>query len=118
MNTHGKAVVSCVLAASLSSMAMANPVNYQKDLMGKKVCWTAPTAPSSAQSTESTYYPGRKFYNTYWGNGTCQGSLIAAHCVADKGAFDSHIEKLPDGTFKGTVIVNGVSYENTGRYCQ
>jgi hypothetical protein len=115
MKTHGKAVLGCVLAACLSSTAMAKPATM-KDLVGKKICWTAPTAPGPATSTVTTYYPGGKSYNTYWGRVTCQG----VHCVADKGSYDigAPIEKLPDGTFKSTVTVNGVSYENTGHYCQ
>jgi hypothetical protein len=120
MKTHIKAVLGCVLAACLCSTAWAKVVT-SKDLVGKKICWTAPTAPSTAQSTETTYYPGGKFYNTYWGKVTCQGFPGAGHCVADNGSasFDEgRVEKLPDGTFKVTVIVNGRSYENTGHYCQ
>ncbi len=114
MSIYRKAFLGCVISASLSSTALAKPVDYAKDLVGKKVCWTTPTAPSSAQSTESTYYPGRKFNNTYWGNGKCQGH----HCVTDNGEFDSHMDKLPDGTFKSTTDINGAHYESTGRYCQ
>ena len=113
MKTHGKAVLGCVLAACLTSIAVAKPVNYEKDLLGKKVCWTTPSAPSTAQVTETTYSPGRKFYSTYWGNGACQGS----HCVTDKGNFESHVEKMPDGTFKSTTGINGAVYESTGHYC-
>jgi hypothetical protein len=67
MEIHGKAVLGCALAACLSSAAVANPVNYEKDLAGKKVCWDAPTAPQAAASTQTTFYPGGKALNSYWG---------------------------------------------------
>ena len=112
MKTHGKVVVGCVLAACLGSTAMARPAT-SKDFVGKKICWTTPTAPPTASSTVSTYYPGGKFNNTYWGNGICQ----AHHCVADNGTYDVQTEKLSDGTFKSTTNVGGAIYESTGRYC-
>jgi hypothetical protein len=113
MKTHGKAslVLGCLLAACLSSTAMAKTATM-KDLVGKKICWSSPNSPVSSSTT--TYYPGGKYYNTYWGNGVFTGT----HNVTDKGSFEAHTEKLPDGTLKSTVIVNGANYEYTGRCCQ
>jgi len=104
-----------MLAGCLSSTAMAKPAT-SKDLVGK-ICWATPTAsfaaPNCANSVD-TYYPGGKFHSTCWGNGTCQGN----HCVSETGTFDRQLEKLPDGTFKATVVFHGVTYEGTGHYCQ
>jgi hypothetical protein len=113
MKTQGKAVLGCVVAACLSSTAMARPTT-PKDFAGKKVCWNSPTAPPTCANAEETYYPGGKFYSTCWGNGTCH----AHHCDTDKGSFDFQTEKLRDGTFKATVNINGAIYESTGHYCQ
>lgn len=120
MKIYGKAVLGCVLAACLSSAAVANPVNYEKDLAGKKICWNAPTAPPAAASTETSFYPGGKAVNSYSGalKITRKGNGWS-HVDTEKGtSFESHIEKLPDGTFKFTDIIGGGTYEGTGRYCQ
>lgn len=119
MKTHGKAILGCVLAASLCSAAMAKPTT-EKDYVGKKICWTpVPGSPSGAVPSETTYFPGRKYHSTYWGNGTYDGTGPGFHHnVTDNGTFDSHTEKLPDGTFKSTVNINGLVIESTGRYCQ
>jgi hypothetical protein len=102
-----------VLAGCFSSTAVAKPVAW-KDLVGKKVCWTFPTAPPNCANGADTYYAGGKYNSYCFGNVTCQGH----HCVGDNGTFERQMEKLPDGTFKGTVVSNGVTYEGTGHYCQ
>jgi hypothetical protein len=118
VKTYGKAVLGCALAACLSSTAMANPVNYQKDLVGRKICWYTADLPSycgnaCVNSSTTTYYPGNKFYNSYWGN----GSFVGNHATSDKGGFDAYTEKLADGTFKWTVSQHGHKIEYSGKYC-
>ena len=114
MNTLGKVTLGCVLAASLSWPATANPVNYKRDLEGRKICWTSPTAPAAAQGSSTTFYAGGKAYNTYWGQMTISGH----HVDAERGSFESNLDKLPDGTFKVSDNIGGKVYESTGRYCQ
>jgi hypothetical protein len=117
MKTLGKAVLGCVLAACLSSTAMAKPATL-KDFEGKKICWTpVPGSPSGAVPGETTYYARGKFYNTYWGHGTLTKTPQGFHADTDNGSYDSRPEKLPDGTFKSTVNINGLVIESTGRYC-
>jgi hypothetical protein len=118
VKTYGKAVLACALVACLSSTAMANPVNYQKDLVGRKICWVTSDLPSycgnaCVNSSATTYYAGNKFYNTAWGN----GSFVGRHSTTEKGDFDIDLEKLADGTFKATVHQHGHQIEYTGKYC-
>jgi hypothetical protein len=118
MNTHGKVVLSCVLAACLSSTAMANPVTM-KDLVGKKICWFTPNPPPGGlNSTTATYSLGGKYYNTGWGVGTITATANGFHYDTERGSFDARLEKLPNGTFKSTLNFNGTIIESTGHYCK
>jgi hypothetical protein len=93
-----------VVAACQSSTGMAN------DAVGKKICWTL----GAGDSGVLTNYSGGKFSDTHWGNGTCQGR----HCVSNYMTLDRQFEKLPDGTFKLTVVLYGKTFEGTAHYCQ
>jgi hypothetical protein len=121
MKTHGKAVLGCVLAACLSSAAIAGPATM-KDLVGKKICWVV-TASNRAVRWESpvtsTYSAGGRYYDTLRGAGTFTLTASGFHAATAKGSLDSQIEKLSDGSFKSTEVANGhETFVATGQYCQ
>jgi hypothetical protein len=114
----GKAALGCALAACLFSPVLAKPVNYQKDLVGRKICWYTSDLPSycgnaCVNSSTTTYLPGNKYYNTYWGN----GSFVGQQNTTDKGVFESVLELSADGTFRNTVRQPGHTIVYTGKYC-
>lgn len=104
-----------LVAASLSISfllllpAMAAPVT-EADLAGKKFCW-------NDGGTESYYNDGR-YSSSNDGNGTW--------AVTDKGVRIStnqidglaDMQRLPDGTFTATWVVNGKPETWTGHYCR
>ena len=118
MTHHGTAIIGCIMAACLPSMGSANPLNYQKELVGRKICWVTADLPSycgnfCVSSSTTTFYAGNKFYDTYRGN----GSFVGHHYTSEKGTFDADLKKLADGTFKYTVAQHGHNIEYTGKYC-
>jgi hypothetical protein len=62
MKTLAQAVLGCVLAACPLSAAVASLVNYDKDLAGKQICWSAPAA---AQDGQTAYSSGGKAQDSY-----------------------------------------------------
>jgi hypothetical protein len=98
------------LAVSLLLLppAMAAPVT-NADLSGKKFCWN--------DGGRETYRADGKYSSTHDGEGTWvvtpKGVQINTNQI--RGLAD--IQKLSDGTFTATWIVNDKPKTWTGRYC-
>ena len=93
----------------LSSSAIAAPVT-DADLSGKKFCWN--------DGGTETYYAGGRYSSSNDGEGTwtvtANGVAISTNQIT--GLAD--MQKLADGTFSATWLVDGKPETWTGRYCQ
>jgi hypothetical protein len=104
-------LIACILAVLIlwASPAMATPVT-NADLSGKKFCW-------NDGGTEN-YYADGKYVSTHDGVGTWAitptGVQISTNQI--KGLAD--MQKLADGTFAATWIVDGKPKTWTGHYCE
>jgi hypothetical protein len=98
-----------VISIAFSSSAIATPVT-NLELSGKEFCW-------NDGGTEN-YYPGGKYSSTHDGHGTW--------AITDKGVqIDTNqisgladMQKLPDGTFTATWLVDGKAKTWIGHYLQ
>jgi hypothetical protein len=97
------------LTSILSSPAIATPVT-KADLAGKKFCYM--------DGGTEVYFADGKYVSTHDGTGTWaitdQGVDIKTNQIA--GVAD--MQKLPDGTFAATWIVDGKPKTWTGHYCE
>jgi len=96
------------LSLPLASPVLAAPVS-KADLAGKKFCW-------NDGGTENYYADGR-YSSTHDGEGTWaitdKGVQINSNTIA--GLAD--MQKLPDGTFTATWMVDGKPKTWTGHLC-
>jgi hypothetical protein len=92
-----------------SSLAMAKPV-VSADLAGKKFCW-------NDGGTEN-YAADGKYSSTHDGQGAwaivANGVQISTNQI--NGLAD--MQKLPDGTFTATWLIDGKPKTWTGHYCE
>jgi hypothetical protein len=109
MRTLSSLIASLSVFFLLSSPAMATPVT-KADLSGKKFCW-------NDGGTEN-YQADGQYFSTHDGKGTWavtpNGVQISTNQI--KGLAD--MQKLPDGTFTATWLVNGKPKVWTGHYCE
>ena len=101
--------VCLAVSLPLSAPAIARPV-ISADLSGKKFCWN--------DGGTETYRADGKYSSTHDGEGTWvvtpKGVQISTNQI--RGLAD--MQKLSDGTFTATWIVNGKPKTWTGHYCE
>jgi uncharacterized protein with FMN-binding domain len=93
----------------LSSSAMATPVT-SADLSGKKFCW-------DGGGTEN-YYADGKYVSSVDGTGTWVVVKDGVEIKTNQITGLAEMQKLRDGTFTSTWIVDGKPKTWTGRVCQ
>ncbi len=99
------------LSASLLLLApaIAAPVT-NADLSDKKFCW-------NDGGTENYYADGR-YSSSNDGKGTWAVTAKGVQISTNQISGLADMQKLPDGTFTATWIVDGKPQTWTGRYCQ
>ena len=95
--------------ALLSSPAMATPVTGT-DLSGKKFCW-------DGGGTEN-YYADGKYVSSVDGTGTWVIVEDRVEIKTNQITGLADMQKLPNGTFTSTWIVDGKPKTWTGGFCQ
>jgi hypothetical protein len=95
-------------AVSFVSPAAARPAT-DADLAGKKFCWNDGGA--------ETYYPGGKYSSTHDGEGTWVVTPRGVQISTNQITGLADIQRLADGTFTATWIVDGKPKTWTGHYC-
>ena len=93
----------------LLSPAAATPVT-NADLSGKKFCW-------DGGGTEN-YYADGKYLSSVDGHGTWVITKDGVQISTNQITGLADMQRLPDGTFTSTWIVNGKPKTWTGRYCK
>jgi hypothetical protein len=88
---------------------MAAPVT-NADLSGKKFCWN--------DGGSENYYPDGKYSGANDGKGTWTITAKGVQISTDQISGLADMQKLPDGTFTATWIVDGKPKTWTGHYCQ
>jgi hypothetical protein len=103
--------VAAVLCGPLlcASPAAARPV-AEADLSGRKFCWN--------DGGTETYSPGGKYSSTHDGEGTWAIAPNGVQISTNQIAGLADMQKLADGTFTATWIVDGKPKTWTGHYCQ
>jgi len=103
--------VAASLAVSLASVssAMASPVT-SADLSGKKFCW-------NDGGTEN-YHADGKYFSTHDGTGTWVVTPAGVQISTNQISGLAQMQRLPDGAFTSTWIVNGKPKTWTGHYCK
>ncbi len=104
-------LIAVGLGASLLSLspAIAAPVT-NADLSGKKFCW-------NDGGTEN-YYADGKYSSSNDGKGTWAVTDKGVQISTDRISGLADMQKLSDGTFTATWLVNGKPQTWTGHYCQ
>ena len=93
----------------VSSSAMATPVT-SVDLSGKKFCW-------DGGGTENYYHDG-KYVSSVDGTGTWAIVKHGVEIKTNQITGLANMQKLPDGKFTSTWLVNDKPKTWTGRYCE
>jgi len=91
-----------------STQAMAGPVT-KADLAGKKFCYNDGGA--------ETYFADGKYLSTHDGEGTWEITDKGVQIVTNQISGVADMQKLPDGTFTATWIVDGKPKTWIGHYC-
>jgi hypothetical protein len=104
----GVAGLGCCVALFAASSAAATPVTAS-DLSGKKFCW-------NDGGTEN-YYAGGKYVSTHDGEGTWAITDKGVDIRTNQIVGVADMQKLADGTFTATWIVDGKPKTWTGHYC-
>jgi hypothetical protein len=100
--------LGCCVALVAVSPARATPVTVS-DLSGKKFCW-------NDGGTEN-YYADGKYVSTHDGRGTWMVTDKGVDIRTNQITGLADMQKLADGTFTATWIVDGKPKTWTGRYC-
>ena len=96
-----------VISTAFSSSAMATPVT-NLDLSGKEFCW-------NDGGTEN-YYPGGKYSSTHDGHGTWAITDKGVEISTNQISGLADMQRLPDGTFTATWLVDGKPKTWVGHY--
>src|ERR1700722_6138288 len=99
----------CVAVTFLSSTAMATPVT-RADLSGKKFCW-------NDGGTEN-YYADGTYVSTHDGKGTWSIESKGVQITTNQISGLADMQRLADGEFTATWMVDGRPKTWTGRYCE
>ena len=91
-----------------SSPAVATPVT-SADLAGKKFCYM--------DGGTEMYYPDGKYVSSNDGTGTWAITDKGVQITTKQITGLADMQKLPDGTFAATWIVDGKPQTWTGHYC-
>jgi hypothetical protein len=104
-------LVAVGLGASilLLSPAMATPAT-NADLSGKKFCWN--------DGGTETYFADGKYSSTHDGQGTWAITDKGVQITTNQISGLADMQKLSDGTFTATWIVDGKPKTWTGHYCE
>jgi hypothetical protein len=100
--------VSMALILASASRAPAAPVTAA-DLSGKKFCW-------NDGGTEN-YDADGKYHSTHDGTGTWAITAGGVQIKTNQISGLADMQKLPDGTFTATWLVDGKPKTWTGHYC-
>ena len=100
---------SASVSLFLLSPAMATPVT-NADLSGKKFCWN--------DGGSETYYVDGKYSSTHDGVGTWEVTAKGVQISTNQISGLADMQKLPDGSFTATWIVDGKPKTWTGHYCE
>jgi hypothetical protein len=101
--------VSLTLLSAMASPALAAPVT-DADLSGKKFCW-------NDGGTEN-YDADGKYHSTHDGTGTWVVTPAGVQISTNQISGLADMQKLPDGSFTATWMVDGKPKTWTGRYCE
>ncbi len=108
MRTPSSLIASIgLISFSLLSPALATPVSTA-DLSGKEFCW-------NDGGTEN-YYPGGKYSSTHDGHGTWMITEKGVQISTDQISGLADMQRLSDGTFTSTWIIDGKPETWTGHY--
>ena len=97
------------LVLSSASPAIAAPVT-ESDLAGKKFCYM--------DGGTEMYYADGKYVSSNDGTGTWAVTDKGVQITTKQITGLADMQKLPDGTFAATWIVNGKPKTWTGHYCE
>jgi hypothetical protein len=102
--------VSAPLAIALHGAALAAPVT-EADLSGKKICW--------ANGAISDFHADGTFSGNSAGQGAWAIRPEGVQVTIQHSSSVAAIDKLPDGTFKGSFANRvGARIETTGALCK
>ncbi len=93
----------------LLSPAMATPV-INADLSGKTFCWN--------DGGTETYYASGKYSSSHDGEGTWVVTEKGVQISTNQISGLADMQKLPDGSFTATWLVDGKPKTWTGHYCE
>ena len=96
------------LAFALGVSAQAKPVTVS-DLSGKKFCWN--------DGGTETYSSDGSYSSTHDGHGTWRITAQGVDIRTNQIAGVADMQRLQDGSFAATWIVDGKPKTWTGRYC-
>lgn len=102
-------ILFALLPLALAAPAQAKPVTVA-DLSGKKFCWN--------DGGTETYSSDGKYSSTHDGEGTWTVTSNGVSISTNQIVGVADMQKLQDGSFTATWIVDGKPKTWTGHYCQ